>query len=181
MPAVRKREFFISNKILLGWHLKFWCLWALSYLDVIYQANTLIFVQVYVDTLVKKAYENWHQVIEYDGKALLNSKQTRRTRSSQNDLSINALNYSNAIDNQLAIPRLPIAVSTEQALLENSVSAPGKRWLSWFHCWLHYLWQAFENFKHYELLQRKRVFIRTAKKRIRYAFLLLDLSLKLYM
>lgn len=82
--------------------------------------------KVYIDTLVKKAYDNWHQVIEYDGKALMNSKQTRRTRSSQNDLSMNTISYSNHIDdNQLALPRLPVAVPTEQALVENSVAAPG--------------------------------------------------------
>lgn len=81
--------------------------------------------KVYVDTLVKKAYDNWHQVIEYDGKALLSSKQTRRTRSSQNELSMNTVGYSNAIDSQLALPQLPVAVSTEQALLENNVVTPG--------------------------------------------------------
>lgn len=82
---------------------------------------------------MKKAYDNWHQVIEYDGKALMNSKQTRRTRSSQNDLSMNTISYSNHIDdNQLALPRLPVAVPTEQALVENSVAAPGKHWASFF-------------------------------------------------
>ncbi|XP_056692721.1 calmodulin-binding protein 60 B isoform X2 [Spinacia oleracea] len=81
--------------------------------------------KVYVDTLVKKAYDNWHQVIEYDGKALLNSKQTRRTRSSQNELTMNTINYSNPIDSQLALPRLPVAVSSEQGLLENNVVTPG--------------------------------------------------------
>ncbi|CAO2823010.1 unnamed protein product [Amaranthus hypochondriacus] len=77
--------------------------------------------KVYVDTLLKKAYDNWHQVIEYDGKALVNSKQTRRTRSSQNELSMGAISYSNAIDNQMALPQLPMAGSTEHALVENSI------------------------------------------------------------
>ncbi|XP_057545532.1 calmodulin-binding protein 60 B-like [Amaranthus tricolor] len=77
--------------------------------------------KVYVDTLLKKAYDNWKQVIEYDGKALVNSKQTRRTRSSQNELSMNVINYSNAIDDQMALPQLPMAGLTEHALVENSI------------------------------------------------------------
>ncbi|KAH9622481.1 hypothetical protein KSS87_015244 [Heliosperma pusillum] len=78
--------------------------------------------KVYVDTLVKKAYENWHQVIEYDGKALLNSKQTRRTRSSQNEIPVNSISYPNAVmDNQLSLARLPIPALAEQQLVENSV------------------------------------------------------------
>ncbi|XP_057545528.1 calmodulin-binding protein 60 B-like [Amaranthus tricolor] len=81
--------------------------------------------KVYVDTLLKKAYENWHQVIEYDGKALVNSKQTRRTRSSQNDLSMSAISYPNAIDDQMAFPQLHTTGSTEHALAENSITPLG--------------------------------------------------------
>lgn len=65
-------------------------------------------------------------MIEYDGKALVNSKQTRRTRSSQNELSMNVINYSNAIDDQMALPQLPMAGSTEHALVENSIMPLGK-------------------------------------------------------
>ena len=75
---------------------------------------------------MKKAYENWHQVIEYDGKALVNSKQTRRTRSSQNDLSMSAISYPNAIDDQMAFPQLHTTGSTEHALAENSITPLGK-------------------------------------------------------
>lgn len=32
-------------------------------------------MKVYVDGLVKKAYENWDLVIEYDGKSLIDMKQ----------------------------------------------------------------------------------------------------------
>uniref|UniRef100_A0A0D6R297 Calmodulin-binding protein 60 B n=1 Tax=Araucaria cunninghamii TaxID=56994 RepID=A0A0D6R297_ARACU len=34
--------------------------------------------KVYVDTLVKKAYDNWMSVVEYDGKALLGSRSNKR-------------------------------------------------------------------------------------------------------
>jgi hypothetical protein len=33
--------------------------------------SSLSFVQVYVDKLVKVAYENWENVVEYDGEALV--------------------------------------------------------------------------------------------------------------
>ncbi|PPD76077.1 hypothetical protein GOBAR_DD26994 [Gossypium barbadense] len=66
--------------------------------------------KVYVDTLVKKAYDNWHQVIEYDGKSLLNFKQNRRS-SARNEPQTDAIGYPNALDHQL---QLPVAVPTEQ-------------------------------------------------------------------
>jgi len=74
---------------------------------------------------MKKAYENWHQVIEYDGKAFSNSKKTRKTRSSQNEVSMDVVTFPNAVDNQLTLPRLPIAVSNEQPLLDSNVPTPG--------------------------------------------------------
>ncbi|KAA3471550.1 calmodulin-binding protein 60 B-like [Gossypium australe] len=69
--------------------------------------------KVYVDTLVKKAYDNWRQVIEYDGKSLLNFKQNRRS-SARNEPQTDAISYPNALDHQLQLPRLPVAVPTEQ-------------------------------------------------------------------
>ncbi|KAK9715523.1 hypothetical protein RND81_06G170600 [Saponaria officinalis] len=82
--------------------------------------------KVYVDTLVKKAYDNWHQVVEFDGKALINSKQTRRTRASHNQNAMNSISYPNALmDNQLPLARLPIPSLNEQQLMDNSVIPPG--------------------------------------------------------
>ncbi|XVE71792.1 hypothetical protein DITRI_Ditri10aG0180300 [Diplodiscus trichospermus] len=69
--------------------------------------------KVYVDALVKKAYDNWNQVIEYDGKSLLNFKQNRRS-GARNELQMGSLDYSNALDHQLQLPRLPVPVPTEQ-------------------------------------------------------------------
>lgn len=43
-------------------------------------------MQVFADALVKKAYDNWMHVIEYDGKALLNfSKKKKALSDSSND------------------------------------------------------------------------------------------------
>lgn len=36
-------------------------------------------MQGYVDGLVRKAYENWDQVIEYDSKSLMNFNQVGKT------------------------------------------------------------------------------------------------------
>ncbi|XWS28076.1 hypothetical protein CRYUN_Cryun25bG0034600 [Craigia yunnanensis] len=69
--------------------------------------------KIYVDTLVKKAYEDWNQVIEYDGKSLLNFKQNRKS-STRNELQMGVIDYPNALDHQQQLPRLPVAVPTEQ-------------------------------------------------------------------
>jgi hypothetical protein len=38
-------------------------------------------LQIFADGLVKKAYDNWMYVIEYDGKALLNPKPKKKVTS----------------------------------------------------------------------------------------------------
>jgi hypothetical protein len=44
-------------------------------------SNSLIsFLQVYVDKLVKVAYENWENVVEYDGEALVGVTSTQGNR-----------------------------------------------------------------------------------------------------
>ncbi|KAE9461801.1 hypothetical protein C3L33_06292, partial [Rhododendron williamsianum] len=43
--------------------------------------------KVYVDSLVKKAYDNWMHVIEYDGKSLLGFKQNQNSVASQSDIT----------------------------------------------------------------------------------------------
>ncbi|XP_012463441.1 calmodulin-binding protein 60 C [Gossypium raimondii] len=69
--------------------------------------------KVYVDSLVKKAYDNWNQVIEYDGKSLLNFKQNRWS-SARNELQIDELDYTSSVDNQMQLPRVPVPIPTEQ-------------------------------------------------------------------
>ncbi|KAB2050229.1 hypothetical protein ES319_A13G231900v1 [Gossypium barbadense] len=69
--------------------------------------------KVYVDSLVKKAYDNWNQVIEYDGKSLLNFKQNRWS-SARDELQIGELDYTSAVDHQMQLPRVPVPVPTEQ-------------------------------------------------------------------
>ncbi|XP_057463023.1 calmodulin-binding protein 60 B isoform X2 [Actinidia eriantha] len=81
--------------------------------------------KVYVDTLVKKAYDNWNQVVEYDGKSLLSFKQSKRSSASRNELLMGPVDYSNALDNQLPQPRLPGSLPSEQSLMEPSLMIGG--------------------------------------------------------
>lgn len=79
-----------------------------------------------MDTLVKKAYENWEQVIEYDGKSLLGFKQNKRPSGSRNELQIGSSNYSNASDNQLPLSHLPVVPSEQQTSLNPGLPVLGK-------------------------------------------------------
>ncbi|GKV52381.1 hypothetical protein SLEP1_g58967 [Rubroshorea leprosula] len=69
--------------------------------------------KVYVDSLVKKAYDNWNHVIEYDGKSLVNFKQNRRS-SARNELQMGTMDFPNMLDHQLQLPRLPVSAPNEQ-------------------------------------------------------------------
>ncbi|KAF5940216.1 hypothetical protein HYC85_021383 [Camellia sinensis] len=57
--------------------------------------------ELYVDTLVKKAYDNWNHVVEYDGKSLLSFKQSKRPGASQNELPMGPVDYPTSFENQL--------------------------------------------------------------------------------
>ncbi|CAA6662304.1 unnamed protein product [Spirodela intermedia] len=61
--------------------------------------------KIFVDSLVKKAYENWMHVIEYDGKALLNSKQSKRAATSRlvEAPAAPSMNYP-SYDQQVSLP-----------------------------------------------------------------------------
>nr|GMD09583.1 calmodulin-binding protein 60 B-like [Ipomoea batatas]GME14283.1 calmodulin-binding protein 60 B-like [Ipomoea batatas]GME14284.1 calmodulin-binding protein 60 B-like [Ipomoea batatas] len=70
--------------------------------------------KVYVDTLVKKAYENWMHVIEYDGKSLLSLNDNKNSDTSQHDQIVGSQNHSNSYANQLNVPALPSSIPSEQ-------------------------------------------------------------------
>ncbi|KAL3566744.1 hypothetical protein D5086_032159 [Populus alba] len=91
-----------------------------------YAANSLSDEQkIYVDTLVKKAYDNWDMVIEYDGKSLLNFNQNRRVSVSQNEQQINQIGYSNTSGHQVQLPRLPASIPSEQSSVHSALQAGG--------------------------------------------------------
>ncbi|KAK9275677.1 hypothetical protein L1049_022944 [Liquidambar formosana] len=87
-----------------------------------YSADSLSDSQkVYVDTLVKKAYENWNQVVEYDGKSLLSFKQHKRSSASQNELLMDTTDYSHSLDHQMSLSRLPVPVLSEPSSMDSGI------------------------------------------------------------
>ncbi|KAJ8562082.1 hypothetical protein K7X08_011373 [Anisodus acutangulus] len=91
-----------------------------------YSADSLSDSQkVYVDSLVKKAYDNWNQVVEYDGKSFLNIKQNEKPSSSRNELPVGPVDYPNTFVNQLPQSRLPVSVQSEQSSLDPSLLIGG--------------------------------------------------------
>ncbi|KAK4392633.1 Calmodulin-binding protein 60 B [Sesamum angolense] len=86
--------------------------------DQYYPADSLSESQkVYVDAWVKKAYDNWNQVVEYDGKSLLNFKQTKKSSA----LPLGPVNYSHSVENQLPPQRLPVSVPSESSSIDQSM------------------------------------------------------------
>ncbi|MQL82941.1 hypothetical protein Taro_015425 [Colocasia esculenta] len=79
--------------------------------------------KVFVDMLVKKAYDNWMNVIEYDGKALLDSKQTKRTIASQVEAPATS-NYP-TYDQHAHLQCLPVPGPSEQASADRRSSVGG--------------------------------------------------------
>ncbi|XP_057966748.1 calmodulin-binding protein 60 D-like isoform X2 [Malania oleifera] len=74
--------------------------------------------KVYVDTLVKKAYENWNQVVEYDGKSLLSFRKNKRSSPYRNDIGMGSVDYSNALDRQLHSTRELPSVPPDQLSMD---------------------------------------------------------------
>ncbi|KAM7472806.1 hypothetical protein LguiA_010989 [Lonicera macranthoides] len=92
-----------------------------------YPADSLSDSQkVYVDTLVKKAYDNWNQVVEYDGKSLVCLNQPKRSSSSRNEiLPMGSIDYpTSALNNQLP-PRFPVSVPSAPSSIESSLLIGG--------------------------------------------------------
>ncbi|CAI9756505.1 unnamed protein product [Fraxinus pennsylvanica] len=69
----------------------------------------------FVDTLVKKAYENWRNVTEYDGKSLVDFGQNKNPVVSQNDHRNILQDQSNSFDHlgQLSLQSLPSSAPAE--------------------------------------------------------------------
>ncbi|KAL3627655.1 Calmodulin-binding protein 60 B [Castilleja foliolosa] len=72
--------------------------------------------KVFVDTLVKKAYDNWMHVIEYDGKSLLGFDQIKGSDAPQNDLRTQTQDHQNSYDH-LSQPSLPAAIPAEHSFM----------------------------------------------------------------
>ncbi|CAL5375217.1 unnamed protein product [Camellia sinensis] len=77
--------------------------------------------KLYVDTLVKKAYDNWNYVVEYDGKSLLSFKQSKRPGASRNELPMGPGDYPTSFENQLPQQRLAGSVPPEQSSMDSGL------------------------------------------------------------
>lgn len=69
---------------------------------------------------MKKAYDNWMHVIEYDGKSLLSFEQNKSSGASQTEVPMNSQDYSNSFDQQFTLPNLPVAVPSEQHSVDSA-------------------------------------------------------------
>lgn len=79
--------------------------------------------KVFVDTLMKKAYDNWMHVVEYDGKSFLGAHQEKPSPP-QIDMGIGQQSYSNSFDHQqLSLP--PPAPQQPQPSLNSGVTTGG--------------------------------------------------------
>lgn len=59
-----------------------------------------------MDTLVKKAYDNWANVIEYDGKSLLGFDHNKSLDASHNETTLLQQDQPNSFD-ILTLPSVP--------------------------------------------------------------------------
>ncbi|RWR75324.1 calmodulin-binding protein 60 C isoform X2 [Cinnamomum micranthum f. kanehirae] len=87
-----------------------------------YSAETLSDSQkVHVDTLVKKAYANWKDIVEYDERMPLNMKQNKMASTSQTKVATGGLAdypvsfYQPAV----SLPHLPPSIPSEQAFVNS--------------------------------------------------------------
>ncbi|KAL5174796.1 Calmodulin-binding protein 60 B [Glycine soja] len=93
--------------------------------DQYYSADSLSENQkVYVDTLVKKAYDNWMHVIEYDGKSLINDNEDKTLDTTHPQAPMTSHEYSNSLQ-QISIPALPLPLHPGQPSVDSGVAVGG--------------------------------------------------------
>lgn len=79
---------------------------------------------------MKKAYDNWMHVIEYDGNSLLSSKVHRDSGSLGSGIKTGPHVYLSSTDPQLSLPSLPsfpVAVPPEQPSMNPGHVVGGKK------------------------------------------------------
>ncbi|KAM1108430.1 hypothetical protein ACFX2B_005018 [Malus domestica] len=78
--------------------------------------------KVCVDGLVKKAYDNWMHVMEYDGKSLLSHK---NPDVSLPEVPMASQDYPNSCDQQFTLPSLPASVSSQPPPMDSGLNVGG--------------------------------------------------------
>lgn len=82
--------------------------------------------KVSVDALVKKAYDNWMSVVEYDGKALLNLKSNKKGSTSCQEASIPTVQYANSYNQQASVSSEPVGMQAAQASANAGLTGGGQ-------------------------------------------------------
>lgn len=67
-----------------------------------------------MDSLVKKAYDNWLHVVEYDGRALLGSKQKKKSGASGSTATMGRVDQPSSFDRPMSV-----SVTSDHALGSN--------------------------------------------------------------
>ncbi|XP_010929240.1 calmodulin-binding protein 60 B isoform X3 [Elaeis guineensis] len=80
--------------------------------------------KVFADALVKKAYDNWMHVIEYDGEALLNFRQSKKT-ATRNEHPSASKNCPASYDQQACQQHMSTTVPGEHPAVDRGVVAGG--------------------------------------------------------
>lgn len=81
--------------------------------------------KVSVDALVKKAYDNWISVVEYDGKALINLKSNKKGSSSCQETSIPTIQYANTYNQQASLSSETVEMQAAQASANAGLTGGG--------------------------------------------------------
>ena len=68
---------------------------------------------------MKKAYDNWVHVIEYDGKSLLDFKQNQGIDALQNEVPSAQQEFLNSYDHQVTLPTISVPVPSEQPVMDS--------------------------------------------------------------
>ncbi|XP_074307633.1 calmodulin-binding protein 60 B-like isoform X2 [Silene latifolia] len=79
--------------------------------------------KIYADTLIKKAYDNWMHVVEYDSKSLLSLKQNKNEDNAGFEAPITQPN--NYYNHQLSFQSVPVPSAQEQPPVHPSLKIGG--------------------------------------------------------
>jgi len=78
---------------------------------------------------VKKAYDNWMHVIEYDGKSLVNDIEDKTLDTAHPQAPMISHEYSNSLQ-QIPIPALPLPGHAGQPSMDSGVTVGGTYFLA---------------------------------------------------
>ncbi|CAM8930998.1 unnamed protein product [Rhodiola kirilowii] len=84
--------------------------------------------KIYVDKLVKKAYDNWNQVVEYDGKSLVSFPSNESESASQDEDYMNQAAYSDPLEFHSHPAHLPAQDYSQQPPINSTLGVGAPRY-----------------------------------------------------